>query len=306
VEAPFARYENGTSSNQTPGALGGHNWQPMAFSPQTGLVYIPAQVSQGNYADPDAFTYVPGAWNTAMRRGGAKAKGAAPTRESYGELVAWDPVAGKARWRVPFPQPWRSGVLATAGGLVFHSAGHEFMAFDAATGKPLWSYDTAANPIAPAASYEIDGEQYIALMVGYGGAGGMGGDQPRRKGRLLVFKLGGTLTPKPYPAVVTPGTLDLAAAEPSQGDPARGEAHYRQLCGACHSGGIFLPNLARSPAILSADGFRTIVWDGALKDRGMAPFKRFLSLTQVEDLRAYVLQQAKVASAPKPVTAHAQ
>jgi quinohemoprotein ethanol dehydrogenase len=303
VEAAFARYENGTSSHQTPGALGGHNWQPMAFSPATGLVYIPAQVAQGSYADPDSFTFLPGAWNTGMRKGG-KNKTSEP--EPRGELIAWDPVAGKARWRVGFTEPWRSGVLATAGGLVFHAAGHQFQAFDAATGERLWTYDTGANPIAPAASYEIDGQQYVALMVGYGGAGGMGGDQPRRKGRLLVFRLGGAVTPKPYPKVVAPAPLDLAAAEPSKGDPTRGETTYRQLCSACHGGGVFLPHLPRSPAILNEAGFRAIVLDGALKDRGMAPFKRFLAPWQVEDVRAYLLTKAKDDAAPKPTTAHAQ
>jgi quinohemoprotein ethanol dehydrogenase len=284
----------------------------MAFSPATGLVYIPAQIAQGNYADPDDFQYVDGAWNTAMRRGAAKTPVGAkpapqpPPPKPRGELVAWDPAAGKARWRVPFTQPWRSGVLATGGGLVFHAAGHEFQAFDAASGKRLWAYDTGANPIAPAASYEIDGQQYVALMVGYGGAGGMGGDQPRRKGRLLVFRLGGTETPRPYPAAVTQALLDLASAEPPQGDADRGGATYRQFCAACHGGGVFLPNLARSPAILNADGFKAIVRDGALKDRGMAPFKRFLNLLDVEDLRTFLLQQAKVDSAPKPTVAHAQ
>jgi hypothetical protein len=65
---------------------------------------------------------------------------------------------------------------------------------------------------------------------------------------------------------------------------------------------VFLPNLSRSPAILSQDGFRAIVRDGALQDRGMAPFKRFLNLAQVEDIRAYLLWQAKQ---PAPVEAAA-
>ncbi len=308
VEAAFARYENGAASHQTPGPLGGHNWQPMAFSPLTGLVYIPAQIASGSYADPESFKYVEGAWNTAMRRGTARAQAQnqPPPAVPRGELIAWDPAVGKVRWRVPFTEPWRSGVLATGGGLVFHAAGHEFQAFDAATGKQLWSYDTGANPIAPAASYEIDGQQYVALMVGYGGAGGIGGDQPRRKGRLLVFKLGGGVTPKAYPVVATPGPLDLAAATPGKGEAHRGEATYRQFCGACHGGGVFLPNLARSPAILDPDGFLAIVGNGALREHGMAPFKRFLTRADIEDLRTFLLAQAKTSSEAKPTTAHAQ
>jgi quinohemoprotein ethanol dehydrogenase len=221
--------------------------------------------------------------------------------------VAWDPVLQKARWRAAFPQTWTSGVLATDAGLVFHSAGPTFAAYEAATGKRVWSVDLGANAIAPASTYEVDGEQYVALMVGYGGAGGMGGDQPRRGGRLLVFKLGGAGKPPPYPAVAVQPPLDLTAAEPSKGDADRGAAVYRQYCGTCHGGGVFLPNLSRSPAILSQDGFRAIVRDGALKDRGMAPFKRFLNLVQVEDIRAYLLWQATQAPPTEAAApAHAQ
>lgn len=224
-----------------------------------------------------------------------------------GELIAWDPAAAKPRWTVRYPQSWTSGVLATGGGLVFHAAGHELAAYDAASGKPLWTYDTGANAIAPAMTYALDGQQYVALMVGYGGAGGMGGDQPRRKGRLLVFKLGGTVKPAAYPAPVTPPPLDLTAAEPSKGDADHGARLYGQFCGTCHGGGVFLPNLPRSPAILSQAGFRAIVFDGAKKDQGMAPFSRFLNEGDVEDVRAYLLWKARTDSAAHVVASgHAQ
>ncbi len=310
VEAAFARYLNGAVSHQVTGALGGHNWQPMAFNPRERLVYIPAMATPGNYADPPDFVYVPGAWNTGQRRApsgpsGPKAPPQGP--KPGGELVAWDPVLQKARWRTAFPQSWTSGVLATDAGLVFHTAGPTFAAYDAATGGRVWSIDLGARAIAPPVTYEIDGAQYLALMVGYGGAGGMGGDEPRRGGRLLVFKLGGAGKPPPYRAAVVPPPLDLAAAEPSKGDADRGAALYRQHCGACHGGGVFLPNLARSPAILSEDGFMAIVRDGALKDRGMAPFKRYLNLFQVEDVRAFLLWQARQpAPAETAAPAHAQ
>jgi quinohemoprotein ethanol dehydrogenase len=314
VEAAGSRYGGEKISTQRSGALGGHNWQPMAFSPKEGLVYIPAQVSRGAYADPKDYSFTPGAWNTGMRRSASGPK--APTvaippalvrEKPIGELVAWDPVTAKPRWTVTYPQSWTGGALATAGGLVFHAAGHELAAYDAATGKPLWTYDTGANAIAPAMTYQIDGTQYVALMVGYGGAGGMGGDQPRRKGRLLVFKIGGTVRPAPYPAPSQPQPLDLTAAEPSAGDADHGGAMFGQLCGTCHGGGVFLPNLPRSPAILSQAGFKAIVHDGALKDRGMAPFARFLSEQGVEDVRAYLLWRARTDSAAHIVaTGHAQ
>jgi quinohemoprotein ethanol dehydrogenase len=314
VEAAFSRYEDGKDSHQVSGALGGHNWQPMAFSPKEGLVYIPAMTSPGGYSNPDNFTFIPGAWNTGERRmpSGPSAPKVKPQPYAgpipYGELVAWDPATQKARWRVKTPQAWTSGVLATDGGLVFHAAGHQFSAYDAADGKLLWSYDTGANAIAAASTYAVDGEQYVALMVGYGGAGGMGGDQHRQKGRLLVFKLGGAVQPPPYPTPVSAPRLDLATAEPSKGDADHGGAIFGQFCGTCHGVGVFLPNLMHSPAILSGDGFKAIVLDGAKKANGMAPFRRFLTDADAEDVRAYVLWAAKnePAVAAPIVAQHAQ
>jgi quinohemoprotein ethanol dehydrogenase len=304
VEAAFARYRDGAVSRQMSGPFGGHNWQPMAFSPKQRLVYIPAQTTRGAYADPDRFSYLEGVMNTGQN--GTPKMPAVPAA-AFGELVAWDPVVQKARWRVRFPQFWRSGVLATGGDLVFHAAGHEFLAFDAASGRPLWRFDTLADPIAPAVTYELDGAQYIALMVGYGGAAGLSGEQPRRAGRLLVFKLGGSVQPPPFRAQVVLPPLDLTAATPSRGDAGRGAEAYFRFCRVCHAGGTFLPNLARSPAILDPDGFKAIVLDGALKANGMAPFRRFLGDADVENLRAYLLDQATHAPQPGPVqAAHAQ
>ncbi|MBL8770928.1 MAG: PQQ-dependent dehydrogenase, methanol/ethanol family [Phenylobacterium sp.] len=312
VETPGARYLGGSASNQMVGALGGHNWHPMAFSPKAGLVYIPAQYNRGFYADPDSFAFTPGAWNTGMLR---PARG--PTtrprldrpaeREPVrGELIAWDPVAQKKRWSVVFPQMATSGILATEGGLVFHSALGRLTAYDAATGRPAWSYDLGARAIAPASTYAIDGEQYLALMVGAGGAGSR--DVPRQKGRLVVFKLGGTAKPPPYPAPVDAPPLDLALATPSKGDADRGAATFANYCANCHGAGPYFPNLARSPAILEPDGFKAIVHDGALKDRGMAGFSRFFDVAATEDLRAYLLWAAKTAppEPPKSAPAHGQ
>jgi len=311
VEAPFARYEKGGVSDQMVGALGGHNWHPMAFSPKTGLVYIPAQHGRGFYADPTDFKYIPGAWNTGMLRFAAGPSAKSPpvrpnTRmPAKGELIAWDPVAQKKRWSVAFPQMATSGILATDGDLVFHSAVNRFTAYDAASGQPLWSYDTGARAIAPASTYEIDGEQYLALMVGAGGAGGR--DVARQRGRLLVFKLGGTVKPSAYPIPVDQAPLDLKLATPSAGDADRGGTVYALYCGACHGSGPYFPNLARSPAILDPEGFKAIVLDGALKANGMAPFRRFFDEAGAEDLRAFLLWQAKTAPPPEPAEPrHAQ
>ena len=288
VEAPGARYENGAQHQQTPGALGGHNWQPMAFSPKEGLVYIPAQTLHMGYTDPKEFSFLPGAWNLGMGRSDAPKVEPTP----FGELIAWDPVAKTARWKAAFAEPWRSGVLATAGDLVFHAGGHEFVAFDAATGKAIWRYNTGAAAIAAASTYAVEGEQYVALMVGYGGAGGMSGTEPRRPGRLLVFKLDGKVVPTPYPAPYDPPPLDLTTATPSKGDPAKGEVLSGKFCVYCHGSGGYLPVLATSPVILDPVGFKAIVLEGAKKPHGMAPFRRFFDEASAEDLRAYLLSEA--------------
>jgi len=304
VEAPTARYANGGISQQASSPLGGHNWQPMAFNPKEGLVYIPAMRNRGFYADAQGFKFIPGAWNTGLVRAQAGPNTPSPRPATppiaTGELIAWDPVMGKARWRLALPTAWTSGVLATDGGLVFHAAGNVFTAYDARDGRALWTYDAGANVIAPAMTYALDGEQYVALMVGVGGAP-MGGDQPRRLGRLLVFKLGGAVTPPPLPAPVTMPPLDLSAATPSKGDADRGAALYGEFCGACHRVGGLLPVLPRSPAILDGDGFEAIVLDGALKANGMAPFRRYFDKAGAEDIRAFLLWQARQPPpAPKP------
>ncbi len=303
VEAPDARYPAGTTSHQMTNGLGGHNWQPMAFSPKTGLVYIPTLQKRGNYSDAVAFRYTPGAWNhgqnwTIDRPGGRALPQA--TDAPIGELVAWDPVAGRARWRARLDQFWTGGALATAGGLVFQAAGSHFVAYDAASGKPVWSYDTLAPAVAAPIAYEIDGESYVALMVGWGGAAGMGMNLPRRPGRLLVFSLGGKVQPPPFPEPYAPPPLDLADGEPPKGDADKGSARYVQYCQVCHRGGVFLPNLSRSPAILSATGFQAIVLDGAMAQTGMPPFKASMSPQDAEDLRAFLLWQAarKAPAAP--------
>jgi quinohemoprotein ethanol dehydrogenase len=271
----------------------------MALNPKEGLIYIPAMISQQRFGAPANFTYLEGDMNVGI--GGRPQAGQPPRRPapSVGELVAWDPIARKARWRVDLPQWWRGGVLATAGGLVFQTAGEALQALDASTGKLLWSYATSASALAAACSYEIDGEQYIALMVGYGGGAFNSNDQPRHPGRLLVFKLGGTAKLPAFPTPVVRPRLDLTAAETARGDATRGTQLYGHFCGYCHSGGVFLPDLTRSPLILSAAGFKAVVLDGALKEQGMSPFRRFLNEADVEAIRAGLLERAKVA-APTP------
>lgn len=307
IEAPGARYRDAPSL-QIPAPFGAHNWHPMAFNPQTGLVYIPAQVVPFAYVNDANYRHEPGAWNigtdflaNALPDDAAQLAGLKAMVK--GQLIAWDPVAQKARWTVEHPFFWNAGVLTTAGGLVFQGAAEGvFSAYDAATGAKLWSYETVNGVIAPPSTYEIDGEQYVALMVGYGGAGALSSpallpDRSRLPGRLLVFKLGGKATTPAYDLPeVEP--LDLTGVS-SRGNATAGFSSYQQYCQVCHgsnASGRFLPDLKRSQMLLSADNWSSVVLDGAQAPRGMASFSRFLSPAEAENIRAYVLTEARKGS----------
>ncbi len=143
VENPAARYgDTHKPWFAMPGPLGAHNWQPMSFSPQTDLVYIPAQDIPFPYGDPKAFQPNPIAFNTGIdpsilgmpQEPNAKAQVLASVR---GYLKAWDPVTQKEVWRVEQPGAWNGGVLSTAGGLVFEgNAAGTFNAYSADKGAP--------------------------------------------------------------------------------------------------------------------------------------------------------------------------
>ncbi|WP_309087327.1 PQQ-dependent dehydrogenase, methanol/ethanol family [Phenylobacterium sp.] len=313
IENPAARYEK-TVTLQVPGPLGAHNWQPMAFNPKTGLVYIPTNVTPFAYTDERAFNYKAGAWNlgvdflvNALPTDAATMKAVASMIK--GQLVAWDPVNQKPVWTVDHPYFWNAGVLSTGGNLVFQGAAHgEFSAYDAANGKKLWSYKTGNGVIAAPMTYELDGEQYVAVMVGVGGAGQLSApasmpQRPRLPGRLLVFKLGGKATAPAYPAPAEQPPLDLANVS-STGDVQRGFAVFHQNCQVCHGAnatGAWLPDLKRSPITASAESWKAVVIDGANATRGMPSFARYISPQDAEAVRAYVISEAKKPAATPEV-----
>ena len=304
-ENPAARYAD--KPNQSfPGPYGAHNWQPMAFNPKEKLVYIPVINVPFTYGNDPNYKHTQGAWNLAvdgllnsLPDGDAQRKATLPFLS--GDLVAWDPVAQKARWTYHRTEFWNGGVLATAGGLVFQGGGDsKFQAFDAATGKPVWAADTGQAVVAAPATYEIDGEQYIALMVGAGGSGQLSSPyymaaHARMPGRLVVYKLGGKAALPASHEALPPPPLDLAQAEASSGDAKAGYERFEKTCNVCHgskASGHFLPNLLHSPEILKAADFQAIVMDGKRAPNGMASFKRFFGPKEAEDIRAYLLKEA--------------
>ena len=310
IEAPGARYEK-TIHLSNPGPLGAHNWHPMAFSPKTGLVYIPAQEIPFPYMQPGGdkanFKYRPQGWNVGIDFLVAglpddEAQLKAIRASLKGKLVAWDPVTQSAKWTVNYDGPWNGGVLATAGNLVFQgSATGEFAAYDAGSGKKLWGFDTQTGVVAPSMTYEIDGEQYVALMAGYGGgfavSAGAGVD-PRSEGprRLLVFKLGakGKLPARPV-STKTPLILPTTPGTPQQ--IAQGTAVFAANCGVCHGASgvsnFSIPDLRYSPAITDAAIFKSIVIDGDRKEQGMVSFASLMTADEAESVRQYLLNLAQ-------------
>lgn len=311
IENPETRVDKtGKPALVMPGALGGHNWHPMAYSPKEKLVYIPA-IEAGMLYAPEAN------WKPDPSRGFNVgfdlSAGAIPPDEGFrrqaagalkGMLVAWDPVAQKPRWIVEHPGPWNGGLLATAGGLVFQgTAGSEFNAYDAATGRKLWSFAAQTGVVAPPITYTVNGEQYIAVLAGWGGAYALAvdGDLIRRKApvrnisRLLVFKLGGKASLPPEPPLA-----ELPLDPPPSRAPAQvvalGKAKYARYCGVCHGpgavGSTVLPDLRRAGSLESAEAWAAVVHGGLLKDRGMASFAGSLSREEIEAIRAYVIQRA--------------
>ena len=305
VETPNARYGAGPAL-AIPGPLGAHNWQPMAFSPKTGLVYIPTNVTPFAYTDDKSFTYKPGGWNVgvdflanALPTDAATQKAVAAMIK--GQLVAWDPVQQKAVWTVDHPYFWNAGVLATAGGLVFQGdAEGDLVAYDAAKGAKLWTYKLNSGVIAAPMTYELGGEQYLAVMVGTGGGGqisapGFMPQRPRLPGRLMVFKLGATAQAPAFPAPPVPPPLDFTKIT-TTGDVQHGFALFHQNCQVCHgpnASGAWLPNLKTSPITADQAAWKGVVIDGVKAANGMASFARFLSPADAEDIRAYVLSEAK-------------
>lgn len=305
IEVPEARYRN-AGALVMPSPLGAHNWQPMSFSPRTGLVYLPAQEIPQFYQSEAGFERREGAWNLGI----SLAAGSVPDDRAQfkaiksalkGRLIAWDPVAQKPAWEVGYDGPWNGGTLATAGNLVFQGNGAgTFQAFNASTGAKLWSFDAQTGIIAGAVSYAVKGEQYVAVMAGYGGAYPLTSafEDPReaRNGRVLVFKLGGK---RQLPAATAPV---FAAANPPKdvftlAQVTEGGSIYNSTCFACHgtdaySSGI-LPDLRRSAVLSDADAWKAIVHDGALKANGMIGFSRWYTPAQLEAVRAYVGEQSK-------------
>jgi quinohemoprotein ethanol dehydrogenase len=276
-----------------PSSFGAHSWQPMSYSPQTGLVYLPVMERPAIYAQDPSYQFIEGRMNFAV----AFALPGADAPKVSGALIAWDPIGQKEVWRVRQPESWNGGALSTAGKLVFAGNAHgEFSAFSAADGTKLWTFKQQAGIIAGPISYAVAGEQYVAVISGYGGGVPLmirdenRPQQAQPPGRMLAFKLGGQ-------AKLADVDLTLPAANPpdDQFAPKQigvGAMRFYQHCIFCH-GGTVLPDLRRSAALREKDAWRQIVIGGALAPNGMVSFAKWIKPEDAEDIRAYVASEAK-------------
>jgi len=307
IEIAAARYDKtGKPFTAIPAPSGGHNWQPMAFNPKTGLVYIPAQEEGFAFESDKSFKPTTVGNNMAIDLAAVTAgKGEAFKKALKGEkgfLLAWDPVHQKEAWRYQYAGPWDSGIMTTAGNLVFQgNATHDFAAYRADNGEKLWSSPVQTAVLAGSMTYEVDGEQYVATLVGWGGSyailgGGLAqisGPQ-RNISRLLVYKLGGTAT-LPPPAAEEVRVLDPPKQTASAAIIAEGKKLYGRNCVMCHgvdvvSGGIN-PDL-RYSKLLNDDGWYDVVLGGKFKDQGMVSFAKNINKPQAAAIRAFVIQKA--------------
>ena len=285
-EGEYWNLEDGASAYVWPNMWGSHSWNPMAFHPGLGLSYLPVVDlpglvnNEGGGEDVVLVTEVDG------------------SPHSPGKLVAFDPIAGSIRWSVDHELPYNGGVMATAGNLVFQGdAQGQFSAYAADSGEPLWSIATASAINSAAASYVVDGTQYVLIPVGAGG--GLQYQYPELHStissqgptRLLAFSLEakGELKPQAIASRTLPEQPHLIA---SAATIELGAALYAAICKACHGRnavsrqGGSVPDL-RYATQQTHQSWDAIVIDGSRQMNGMPGVE--ISIEQAQAIRSYVL-----------------
>jgi len=310
VENPESRYPDGKVFELFPNANGGHNVQPMAFNPRTGLVYIPTLHGSSFFTDlpgdPKDFK-VDNNWVINSGHGRAVVD---PSRRkpSTSGLLAWNPVTQKPVWDKRFPGGVNGGAATTAGNLVFHgTAAGKFAAYAADSGKELWSTEVQSGIVSQPITYQVDGQQYVTIVTGYRGYGGSSGRTPEwdyytQKRRVLTFSLSGKTSLPPFDETPRPFVDDAKFALNAE-KAARGATTFARHCTFCHgfgavSGGAG-PDLRKSEVPLDFETINAVVHEGALKPQGMPQFREF-TREQVEDLQHFIRDRARAAISQKP------
>jgi quinohemoprotein ethanol dehydrogenase len=309
IETPEARPPAGGQTLIWPGGTGAHNWMAMSFSPKTGLVYIPKLEAPGLYSnqgiDPKTWAYTRDVQLNSGYSPFALRAAPPPSAQPMAALLAWDPVAQKARWSIPFKGLYHGGAMSTGGGLVFQgNLEGRFVAYAADTGKALWSFEAQNGIIGQPISFRAKGKQYVTVMTGVGGVAGSTGSESRQFGwdyrsqrrHLLTFVLGGKEQLPPLPRAAPAAFVDDKAFKLDDAAVERGMTAFSTRCLPCHAvaavGAGGAPDLRTSAAVLDPATFEQIVRGGVLAAQGMPKYGE-LSDADLADLRQYIVFRAR-------------
>jgi quinohemoprotein ethanol dehydrogenase len=285
------------SFDSIPGPYGAHNWHPMSFNPQTGLVYLPAQGVPLNLTGEK--TLVQNA-PTPMKYGattgwnvGFALNAEPPKNLPFGRLIAWDPVKQKEAWHAEYIAPWNGGTLTTAGNLVFQgSADGRFIAYNATTGEKLWETPVGTGVVAAPATYTVDGVQYVSVAVGWGGVFGITQRVTDREGpgTVYTFAIGGKAPMPAFAKYQTENLLTGVKYDPKE--VPEGTAIYVSSCATCHGvPGVDKGGNVRNLGYVSTEtiaNLKDFVFKGPFMDRGMPDFSGKLTEQDVTKIQAFI------------------
>ncbi|MDX6535614.1 MAG: quinohemoprotein ethanol dehydrogenase [Gaiellales bacterium] len=264
----------------SPGPQGGTNWQPMSYSPKTGLLYICAMRSVSGYTRSGRET-------PNGKQGLVSDLGSVFTTTGFGSQTgyfgAWNPATGEIGWQKRWPESCYSGTVTTAGGLVFvgRNTG-ELEAYNAGDGELLWSFQTGAGANSTVTVFEQAGKQYIAFL-----AGGNALAATPHGDNLWLFSLDGKLGPA---KAAGPGQGTGHAGESTtKGDPAAGEKVFADNCSGCH--GLNGHGGNGGPSLAGVTDVQHVVNQVTNGGGGMPAFGDTLSAQQIQDVAAYVTQR---------------
>lgn len=315
VERPGIRYEEAPFTLY-PGIWGANNWQASSFSPMTGLVYIPYMQIGTTYSNsPIAQMMLEGDPGMLKWRLGINASIHADPQDPMdgkGAIIAWDPVDQEMRWKAEHSFFWNGGTMVTAGDLVFQGNYlGEFAAYHAVSGEKLWSFDSGLGIIAPPISYSVNANQYVVILVGWGGdastvfagyhPGWKYGQHPRR---LLAFSIDGNAAlPEAQKQDVSVNALDDPSLVLDRERVESGELIFslwgQGACAACHGDGVqalgMAPDLRESPIALDFEAFKSLLRSDVLVNRNMPQYDD-LSEEQILDIYHYIRHSARASA----------
>ena len=292
-----------------PSPLGAHSWEPMSYSPRTGLVYVPVLDMAGLMKVDPSYRFRPEHYNSGLDVRVFELFGADAEAEFKGQLVAWDPRRQQAAWRVDQVTGGNGGTLATAGDLVFQaSADGRFVAYRATDGEILWESPLGTGGGGGPVSYRVDGEQYVAVATGWGSSFAMSAAAAARRagvrggGRVMAYKLGGdAVPPPPKRPPLGPVPAPRFSMESTPEERSLGSQLYHTHCSTCHGalaiGGGSVPDLRYSGEATHAV-FAEIVLGGQRLAAGMPGFSDRLDPEGSRAIQAWILHRAAESARP--------